>query len=165
MAKPTPSITDLLFPAGTNIAGMILDQAGKPKFNMLNPAKYKDELTLSDADIGTEIQMLRQKGLKSGSKALSDIKQGTASGRLPQGVANVGRADIVGNVNETVNQLVPSLKREQRASYSNFVNMTNDYLQNKLNFQQGQHDRTLSGFGNLAQTALLWQSGFLTPGG
>ncbi len=148
-------------PFGLQLLGNIFDQVDKPKFNMLNPSKFEDELTLSNADVSSEISMLKKKAGSTITKASSDIKQNVAASRLPQSVATSGVSRVARSANEAADSALPGLKREQRDSRANFINMQNKFLQDKLGFEMGQRDRGLAGLGNLAQTALLWQAGFL----
>ena len=150
-----------LLAAGLQVGGLILDEFGRPKFKGTDPTDFKDDLTLSDADIAKEISMIQNKAQDAAGLNIANIKQMGAANRLPKGAVASNIAEVSGKVGEVGAKVLPGLKREQRAGITNFLNLKNRFDQNKLGYEQNINDRRQGGFGSLAQTALLWNSGLL----
>jgi hypothetical protein len=150
-----------LVPFGIAMLGTALGAGSVKKPNTIDPRAYADDLLYEDADIASDLNMLGRKFTRRSSKAIGDIKQAGAAGRLPEGAVLSGIAGTQQEAAEGISSALPGLKREKRTSHANFLNMVNKYETAKTSYDQAQIDRNLGGLGNLGKIATLWSAGYL----
>lgn len=150
-----------IVPFGIAMLGTALGAGSVKKPNMIDPRAYADDLLYEDADIASDLNMLGRKFTRRSSKAIGDIKQAGAAGRLPEGAVLSGIAGTQQEAAEGISSVLPALTREKRQSRSNFLNMVNRYETAKVGYDQAQVDRNLSGLGNLGKIATYWSAGWL----
>jgi len=142
----------------------------KPEMNFgITPEAYKDQLTLSDADLGTMRSQNLQNISMLNTKNVSDIKQVGAARRMPSGAITSAIAGSSQNLARGASSIEPQLKQAQMQSYGNYMNLLQPYIMAKANTEmQGEQQggQFLSeGFGSMAKMLLLSKAGFFDEGG
>jgi len=155
------------FSAGSFLAGPLLQSlfpqafGGETSFNLTSPEKYRDQLTLSNADLSEmETGALRTTGRVT-SKVASDIKQQGILGN--ESGTQTALAELGTNVAKGVGENKGRLKRTQKELFGKYFNMLNNYELAK----QRHEDETAasragglqSGLGGLSKLLTLWEGG------
>ena len=152
-----------ILPFGIAMLGTYLGGGSVKQPDLIDPRGYGNELLYSNADISSDISMLGNRFGRASSKAIGDIKQVGAAGRLPEGAIMSNIKGTQAEAAEGISSMIPGLRREGRQSYMDYINMVNKTAETKTMYEQAGIDRTLGGLGQLGKIALLWQSGLLNP--
>ena len=149
-------------PTAISMIGTGIDYFTRPKFpTMWDPRRFKDEITMSDAEVRGELGRFTSDIGMLGSKQIADIKQIGSAERLPEGAIASNIAGVHEGIGREAGKVYPALKREQRQSMLNYYDLLSNYDLTKFQTELGYHDRTMGGLGNMGRIALLWKAGLL----
>ena len=161
---PSP-LLPLAINAGGQLAGNLFKKwfGGKTDFNMINPADYKNQLVMSNAEMGNIRQGVQSRLNPYIAKSQADIKQVGAAGRLPEGATQSALGGIAPKVAQQMGQFETQLQGQQRSSLANYLQMQQQYDAAKMAHEQGNAQGIAAinqqGLGNMSKIALLWSAG------
>lgn len=126
----------------------------------VNPAKYKNQLTYSPADLAMIRQQAGRNAAQVNMANIARIQQEGAANRLPSGAIMSGIQGAGQQAAGAVAGIEPQLKEMQRSAMLNYYNLQNQYGMN----QQAATNDFIGGFrgdiGMMTKIALLNKSGY-----
>lgn len=147
-------------PLALTAASMIYDQLNKPEYKGLKPEDIKG-MQYTDMDLRRDMNMFRGQLEASGRVQSARIQSMGAANRLPAGAVMGGLAGVQEKTSQGMERILPQLRGVQRQSQGGYLSLLNQIHQGQMGYEQGQHDRTLEGFGTLSNIATLWSAGYL----
>lgn len=160
---PLPALAIMALAAGGSALANVI---GKQKNTVPNPEKYKDAVTLSDADIGgiRAAQLGQLARLNMGVR--QDVKQYAGANRLPAGAALSALAGSSYNLARGASEIEAPLQEAKLQSEQNYAGMQQQYDQGQLQAQQANRDMWAGTVGDLSSIAMMWSGGmFDAPAG
>ena len=139
---------------------------GQSEFGGFDPEKYRDDIVLSDADIGAKRHGLMT-SVKRGlvNPAIKDIKKAGAARRLPSGAVTSSIKGAVSAGGEVVAKAEPAFQEMKRKSMLDFINLKKGFVDDKAMVDMFNTQNTAGtnqiALGGLAKLLMLWESGAL----
>lgn len=131
---------------------------------MLDPRKYKDELTLSDSDIAAIRSGAVSRVQRSTMPLRSDVKQFGAARRLPAGAVYSGLKGVSYEGARGISEIEPEMVGLKLGSNRNYYDLLNQYTMAEEMARRENRLFSPEDIGELTRIVMLWKAGLLEPG-
>lgn len=130
-----------------------------------NPEQYKEDIILSQGDLGkirSGLMQSIQKGVVQ--PGIRGVKQSGAARRLPAGAISEGITGVAKGAAKQMTAMEPRIQEMRRQSILDFINLKRGAMADRNMYQYAQDQQSLGmtqgAMGGLAKLLMLWQGGF-----
>lgn len=160
---PSPLAVAGLSLGASKLLGMLFPEQYGGRSDILDPRKFMDKMTMSDAEKGQERSLAMRDIGAAMAKPTADIKQAGAAGRLPSGATSSALAGVAQAGGQAAATVGPALEGEQRRSFGNFFRTALPFEHLRAGQVGAEANRNQAFVGALSRIAMLWQSGAFKP--